>query len=1044
MKFQLSEWAIRKPIPTIVIFLALTIAGLFSFEQLPINSNPVINFPVVAVTATQSGASPAELENAVTQPIERAVSGLPGIRHINSTITDGVSITIVEFNLTVDPNVAVNDIREQITQIRAELPQTIDEPLINRVDVEGGSILSYTLQAKNKNLTELSWFVDDKLSKYLLTVSGVQKISRLGGISREIRVEPDPVKLAALKLSVADINQLLVQSNVNIPGGKMVIAGQGHMIRILGAKNQLDYLRELKLPLANNQWVTLGDIATIADSHSEITTIARLNGEPVIGFSVYRAKGASDTVVEQGVTQALERVKKEYPDIGIKLVSSNVKYTVASYNATMQTLIEGAVLTVIVVFFFLRSWRATLIAAIALPLSILPTFIILNIFGYTLNSITLLALTLVIGILVDDAIVEIENIEKYIARGERPYIAAIKAADAIGFAIIAITITIVAVFLPVSFVGGFVGKYFVPFGITVSAAVLSSLLVARMVTPLMAAYLLLPKRNEPKKNAQKKNEPENNNDKTDQPETPVWIKKYIAILNKTLKFRKTALVLAIVFLFGSLSLLELLPSGFLPKSDISIAKIDIEQPPGTQVEQSDKTLQKMIAQFKDRPEIIDIFAIAGVEGTAGDISQNKSTMIINLVPINDRKLSQKEFEQSLTPILEATPDIRYTFGSSDGNRDVSIVLASDYPDILAQTTKQLRQEMMQLNGLKNIQIIQPLPKREINISPNVAEAARAGVTTDAIGAAIKTATIGEINANVAKFNLPDRQIPIRVLLSQEHRDDLSVLKNMYVNSTSGENVPIKSVATLSFGSGPDTIERISRQRKAAIEADLNGIAIGTALEQLDQLPTLKKLPPEVKRVEYGDIEYMNEMFDRFATTMMLSILIVLAILIILFKDFLQPLTILIALPFAIGGAIIALLLYNATIDMPVIIGLLMLMGIVTKNSILLVEFILEKSRSGMSRNEAIIQAGSERVRPIIMTTIAMIAGMIPLVITSGADTSFRAPMAVAVIGGLLSSTLLSLLFVPVIYSYMDDFKNVIIPHLKKLSSVTKDDINYHG
>ncbi|MBI6548344.1 efflux RND transporter permease subunit [Xenorhabdus lircayensis] len=1027
MKFQLSEWAIRKPIPTIVIFLALTVAGLFSFFKLPINANPVINFPVVTVTVTQDGSSPSELENAVTQPIERAVSGLPGIRHINSTITDGVSITIVEFNLKVDPNVAISDIREQITQIRAELPQTIDEPMINRIDVEGGAILNYAVQSKDKDLTELSWFVDDTLSKKLLMVPGVQKIARLGGTSREILIEPDPVKLAALKISVADINQLLLQNNVNIPGGKMTVAGQSHTIRILGAKNEVDYLRQLKLPLEKNNWVTLGNIATVSDSHKETITIARLNSKPVIGFAVFRAKGSSDTVVEKGVTQTLNDIEKEYPNIDIKLVTSNVKYTVSGYNLTMQTLIEGAILTVIVVFFFLKSWRATLIAAVALPLSILPTFIILHIFDYTLNSITLLALTLVIGILVDDAIVEIENIEKYIERGERPYIAAIKASNAIGFAIIAITITIVAVFLPVSFVGGFVGKYFVPFGITVSAAVLSSLLVARLVTPLMSAYLLLPKKHI----------------KVDETETPKWIQKYISILDKTLKFRKTALALAVVFLFGSLGLVDLLPSGFLPKSDVSIAKIEVETPPGTQATRSDEILQKIIKKLQDRPEVVDIFSVAGVEGSSGTISQNKSNILINLVPIDERKVSQKEFEQSLTPVLNEIPDIRYNFGNSEGNRDVSIVLASDNPKILSQTTKQLRREMMKLNGLKNIQISQPLPRREIIITPNIAEAARAGVTTDAIGSVIKTATIGEINANVSKFNLSDRQIPIRVLLSKESRDNLTVLNDLYVNSTSGTNVQVRSVAGVSFASGPDKIERISRQRKAIIEADLDGIAIGTALDQINELPSLKNLPPEVKRIVYGDVEYMNEMFDRFSTTMILSVLMVLAILIVLFKDFLQPLTILIALPFAIGGAIIALLLYNAAIDMPVIIGILMLMGIVTKNSILLVEFILERARSGMSRNEAIIQAGRERVRPIIMTTIAMIAGMVPLVITSGADASFRAPMAIAVIGGLLSSTLLSLLFVPVVYSYMDDFKNFITPYLKKLSSVTKDDLNFH-
>ncbi|MDX7988948.1 efflux RND transporter permease subunit [Xenorhabdus sp. 12] len=1032
MKFQLSEWAIRKPIPTIVIFLALTVAGLFSFVKLPINANPVITFPVVTVTITQSGSSPSELENAVTQPVERAISGLPGIRHINSTITDGVSITIVEFSLNVDPNVAINDIREQITQIRAELPQTIEEPLISRIDVEGGAIMNYAVQSKNMNLTELSWFVDDTLSKKLLTVQGSQKITRLGGTTREILVEPDPVKMAALKISITDINHLLLQNNVNIPGGNMTVAGQNHTIRILGAKNEVDYLRQLKLPLDKHNWVTLGDIATISDSHKEAVTIARLNGEEVVGFAVYRARGSSDTVVEKGVTQALDEIRKDHPDIDIKLVTSNVKYTVDSYNLTMQTLFEGAILTVIVVFFFLKSLRATLIAAIALPLSILPTFIVLYLFGYTLNSITLLALTLVIGILVDDAIVEIENIEKYIERGERPYIAAIKASNAIGFAIIAITITIVAVFLPVSFVGGFVGKYFVPFGVTVSAAVLSSLLVARLVTPLMSAYLLLPKKSSPDKE-----------NKTGDAGMPNWIKKYLSLLDRTLKFRKTALVLAAVFLLGSLCLVDLLPSGFLPKSDVSIAKIEIETPPGTQAAQSDEVLQHIINKLKDRPEIVDIFSVAGADDSSGNINQNKSSILINLVPINERKLSQREFEQSLAPVLNEIPDIRYNLGNNDSGRDVSIVLASDNPEILSQTVNQLRHEMMGVTGLKNIQILQPLPRREVIITPNIAEAARAGVTTENIGSVIRTATIGAGDANVSKFNLPDRQVPIRVLLSKENRDSLTVLNDLYVNSTSGTNVPIKSIADISFASGPDKIERISRQRKAALEADLSGIEIGTALEQIDKLPSLQNLPPEVKRVLYGDVEYMDEMFDRFSTTMLLSVLMVLAILIILFKDFLQPLTILIALPFAIGGAIIALLLYNAAIDMPVIIGLLMLMGIVTKNSILLVEFILERARSGMPRNEAIIQAGRERVRPIIMTTIAMIAGMIPLVLTSGADASFRAPMAIAVIGGLLSSTLLSLLFVPVIYSYMDDFKNFMTPYLRKLSSVTKDDLDYH-
>lgn len=1028
MKLQISTWAIKNPVQTIILFFALSIAGISSFFKLPINANPIINFPIVTVTVTQSGASPTELENSVTKLVERAVSGLPGIRHINSIITDGTSTTIVEFNLTVDSNIAVSDIREQLSQIRADLPQTIDEPLINRIDVEGGAILNYSVQSNNKNLTDISWFVDDKISKSLLMVAGVQKVSRLGGAEREIIVEVNPSKLDAYKVSIANINQQLLESNIDIPGGVNFFSNQQHTIRVLGAKNSLELLKQFNIYLGENQWVTLGNIANIYDGFNELKTIASFNSESAVGFSIYRAKGSSDTEVEKGVRAALAKMAVSYPDYKIDLISSNVKSTVESYHSTMKTLIEGALLTVIVVFFFLKNWRATLIAAVALPLSILPTFFILYLFDYSLNSITLLALTLVIGILVDDAIVEIENIEKYIEKGERPYIAALKASDAIGFAIVAITLTIVAVFLPVSFIGGFVGKYFVPFGITVSAAVLSSLLVARMVTPLMAAFLMLPKK------------------KTDHSmpiKTAKWIEKYLNFLQKTLDNRKKALALALFFLLGSMGLVTLLPSGFLPTSDVSISQIEIELPPGTPVDKTDEILKKIIKKLGNRSEIRDVFSVAGTDDSSDIASQNKGRLILNLSPVGERELSQKQFEETLIPILNAEPDMRYYFANSNGNREVSIILASEDTELLNKTVRQLRIEMNSLSGLRNVQVLEPLAKREIIVIPKVYEAAKRGVNTEEIASAIKIATIGEVNAKVAKFNLAERQVPIRVLLAKDKRDDLETITNLYINSATGIAIPLNSIADVYLSEGPSKIERIGRQRKAIIEADLNGITVGDAIEFINQLPAIKDLPIEIKRIEYGDVEYMDEMFERFTSTMLLSVFMVFIVLVVLFKDFVQPLTILIALPFSIGGAIIALLLYGAAIDLPVIIGILMLMGIVTKNSILLVEFILEKEREGINRNDAIIQAGKERIRPIVMTTIAMIAGMLPLVISGGGDASFRAPMAIAVIGGLLSSTLLSLLFVPVVYSYMDDLKNKISPYLKKLTSVSKEDMSHH-
>lgn len=971
MKLQLSSWAITRPVPVIVIFLALTIAGLFSFAQLPVTANPVINFPIVTVTVTQDGSSPSELENAVTKQVERAVSGIPGIRHISSSVTEGISSTTVEFNLDVDPYIATNDVREQISQIRGELPQSIDEPLINRIDVEGGAILRYAVSSDTVPAADLSWFIDDTISKQLIMLPGVQKVSRQGGADRVIRIEPDADKLSALNLSVVTVNEWLRGVHQNAAGGSSQYNSLAHTIRVLGEKTTADDIKSIQLPAENEQWIKLGDIAEIYNGQKTTRSISQLNGRDVAGFAVFRAKGASDTAVAEQVNAALTEIAAKHPELTIELISSTVTYTESSYQLTIKTLLEGAFLTIVIVFFFLKSWRATLVAAVALPLSILPAFFVLALFDYSLNSITLLALTLVIGILVDDAIVEIENIQKYIERGERPYLAALKASDAIGFAIVAITLTIVAVFLPVSFIGGFVGKYFVPFGVTVSVAVFSSLLVARLVTPLMAAYILLPS---------KKPHPES--------AVPRWIEKL---------------------------------------------------PPGTPVEQTQQRLRTLTKSLKDRPEIKSVYTIAGVADDADGIAQHKGEIILTLVDPGDRELSQKEFEHAIAPLFSELPDARYNFSNSNGGKEFSLVFTGTDPAELESAMQNLRNGIARLPGFSNVQVIKPLLRKELIVTPRPDGPGRTGVSVSEIADTLRIATMGESGSRSAKFNLPDRQLALQVVLPEYQRNDIRVLNDLSVRSTAQGNVPLKAVATIDFSDGPAQIDRINRARKMSVEANLTGLSLGEALNAVMALPEYQNLPATVSQLEYGDMEYMNDMFMRFSSTMLFSILLVLAILIVLFKDFLQPVTILAALPFSVGGAIIALVLYGAMIDLPVIIGILMLMGIVTKNSILLVEFILEKERAGLSREQAVKDAGRERIRPIIMTTFAMIAGMIPLVLTSGADAGFRAPMAISVIGGLISSTILSLLFVPVIYTFIDDLKKALLPRLAKLTSVTKAD-----
>ena len=492
MNFKISSWAIRKPIFTIVLFIVLTVIGTLSFQRLPINADPSVSFPIVTVSVAQSGASPDEMEKSVTTQIENALAGMTGVRHITSTITDGASSTTVEFALGTDIDKSVNDVRNTIAQIRSNLPQSITEPVVERLDTEGGALINYVVQAPNMSPAELSWFIDDTVSRELLAVRGVQQVTRIGGAKREIHVALKPERLNALGITAEQVNAQLAQTNANIPAGRTISNAQEQSIRVLNSAQTLQQLADTPISLGGGRFVKLSELAAVRDSSEQVRDRARLNGKEVIGFNVLRSKGSSDTVVAEGVEQAVAKLAAENPDIKISIVHNSVENTRENYRVTMNTLLEGALLTVLVVMLFLRNWRATLVAALALPLSVLPTFFVMQLLGYTLNSITLLAIMLVIGILVEDAIVEIENIEQHLHMGKRTFQAAIDASDAIGLAVVAISGTIIAVFLPVSFISGVVGQYFSQFGVTVSAAVAASLLVARMATPLLAAYILKP------------------------------------------------------------------------------------------------------------------------------------------------------------------------------------------------------------------------------------------------------------------------------------------------------------------------------------------------------------------------------------------------------------------------------------------------------------------------------------------------------------------------------------------------------------------------
>lgn len=1011
---NISAWAIRKPIPTIVLFIILTLAGMWAYVRLPVNANPNVSFPVVTVAITQPSAAPAEMESQVTRRVEGAASGLSGVKHIRSTIEEGVSTTSVEFKIGTNPDRAANDVREAIAQIRGDLPQSVQEPVVSRVDTEGGAIIWHTVTSQGMSPVELSWFVDDTIVRELLTVPGVQKVQRFGGVTREIRISLDPDKLLAVGVTADQVNTALRENNVNVPSGRGLFGSQEQTIRTVGSSRTIEELRRLSIPLPGGRWVQLSQIATIEDGASEPRNFARLDGGAAVGFSVSRAKGSSDTTVADGVERRLDEIRAAAPHVEIKDLISNVDYTRQSFDAALQALIEGAILTVIVVFVFLRDWRATAISAIAMPLSILPTFAAMYLLDFTLNSISLLALTLVIGILVDDAIVEIENIERHIHMGKRPYVASIEAADAIELAVVATTLTIVAVFAPVSFIGGAVGQYFKQFGVTVAIAVLFSLAVARLLTPLMAAYLMLPKAH------------------SSHVRTPSRLALgYQVLLGWTLDHRKTALsVVALVFA-GSVYLLGSLPTGFLPTGDNNLSQIKVTLPPGTKLAETQRVSDGIASKLAARPEVLAVLTTAD--------SVNEVTLLVKLKPRKERELDRKAFDLAIRPMLAATPDIQFTYVTDGGGKELSIYLAGEDPQALAAAARRLENEMRALPELVNVQSNEPPRAPELVVRPRADETARLGVSVAAIGAVARMATIGESDANSAQFNLGSRQVPIRVLLQESARNDLDMLRKLRVATAAGGAVPLTSVADISFGAAEGSVERLDRRRLVAIEANLNGVTLGTAIDAIARLPGYEALPEGVQRIDYGDAEYMAEMFANFALALLAGILMVTAVLVLLFRDFLQPLTILIALPLSLGGAALALLLYGAALDLSSTIGLLMLMGIVCKNSILLVDYAIEARNEGMDRRSALLMAGMTRARPIIMTTIAMVAGMVPAAIGVGADAAFRAPMSVAVIGGLITSTLLSLVFVPVMFTVMDDLNSWLSRRLGRLTSVTEAD-----
>lgn len=1010
MALNVSAWAIRKPIPSLVLFVVLVAIGAASFMTLPVTRMPNIDLPLVSVTIRQDGAAPSELELQVTKRVETSVAGLAGVKHITSSVNDGVSVTVIEFQLETSVDRAVNDVRDAVTKIRTELPQSIKEPQIQRIDIEGMPISTYAASAPAMTPEELSWFIDDRVIRQLQSVRGVAQVARQGGVDREIRVSLDPSRLQALKITAAQVNAQLRATNVDLAGGRGEVGTQEQSIRTLAGALSVEKLAETRIVLPGGRQAPLSELGSVRDGSAEPRISARLDGKPIVAFGVYRAKGFSDVAVAAAVEEKLAELQKMRPEVAISRIDTTVRYTEGDYRSAMHTLLEGAALAVVVVLLFLRDWRATLITALAIPLSILPTFWVMSALGFSLNAVSLLAITLVTGILVDDAIVEIENIVRHMRMGKSPYRAAIEAADEIGLAVVATTATIVAVFMPVSFMGGIAGQYFKQFGITVAVAVAFSLLVARLITPLLAAYFLRGHGAHEERDGR-------------------VMRAYTAMLGWCVRWRFTTIFAGFAIFAGSIAMAGYLPSGFLPENDTSRSILKFELPPGARLEQSDGVANRITAMLKGRPEVSSVYATAGSDMNGGQSAAaevRKGVVIVNLKPKSERGLTQKQFEAQMRRELAAIPDLRTNFGNEGGQREFTMIVSGQDGKAVEKAAVAIEQAVRhKVPALLNVVSTAAIDRPEIRIEPKLDEAALLGVSVFDIAETVRIATIGDVTQNLAKFSAGDRQVDIRVQLDRTARADLATFENLRVRRGAGDSVPLTAVADVRFGQGPTALDRYDRDRRVAIEGDLApGVPLGEALDAVKALPEARALPAGVTLKEFGDVEIMREVFQGFAIAMAAGVLLVFAVLVLLFADVAQPVTILLSLPLSIGGALVALWFANESVSMPVVIGFLMLMGIVTKNAILLVDFAIEEVGRGVDRTTALIEAGRKRAQPIVMTTVAMTAGMIPSALAFGEGGSFRAPMAIAVIGGLIASTVLSLVFVPAAYTILDDIRRI--------------------
>ena len=1024
----LADTSVKRPVFATMVIMALVVLGIVSYPSIGVDLFPKVEFPIVTITTTLKGASPDVMDVDVADRIEGAVNTINGVKSIQSTSTESVSRTVVEFVLERDIDLAVQDIREKVSAIRNKLPEDIDDPKIAKVDPDSTPILFMNLSG-NKSIRDLSTYADEVLKEQLQRINGVGDVNFYGLRLRQVRIWLDAAKMKAYGIAPSDVVLALKRENIELPGGRIETQTKEYTVRIKGEFAQIPDFNDLIISYYKGAPVKIKDIGRAEDGTEERRTIARFNSIPAVGIGIQKQSGTNTVAVADRVKKEVERINKTLPPgMKINISVDQSLFIVRSINEVQHHLILGSLFAIFAVFLFLKNMRTTLISAVALPVSVISTFALINAFGFTFNNSTMLALSLSVGLLIDDAIIVIENIYRHVEEGMAPREAAKFATSEIGLAVMATTLAIVAIFLPVAFMKGLIGRFFVQFALTIVFAVLVSLLVSFTLTPMMASIFLKPHNASvlgPGKRAnfiarwsfwKKSGDFLENNYK--RLET-----FYRRVLEFSLQYRKSMLAGAII-IFGLSILIAWLGLGkeFLPPEDQGNFIIRMEAPIGYSVDQVEKYFGDTEKMIKDIPGVKSVFYVQGFQGYT-----NRAMMMVRLEPKAERENSQEDIKKIARMKLKQIPGIKASAEDisliGGGIRQVPIQYSIRGNDLSALQTyaKQIISEFSKLPGIVDVDTSLEVGKPEFKVYIDRDRAADLGVDVATIAEAINLLISGELDMSRYKDEKKGKRYDIRVRLNPEDRESSNAMQRIYVRARDGKLVELGNVVSVQEGTGPSVINRVDRQRAITVFASLEGKPLGEAQNELDEIAG-RILPTDYLPKYQGMAEVMQESFVYLLFALLLGIVMAYMILAAQLESFIHPVTILLSMPLSFVGAFGALFITGKTLNIFSIIGLILLMGLVKKNAILLVDYTNVLRARGMSRREAILQAGPVRMRPILMTTFAMIFGMLPIAFAVGEGAETRAPMGIAVIGGLLTSLILTLVVVPAAYDVFDDWQ----------------------